>query len=342
MSADELTLTAIGLTPSEERAYRGLVRRRSASPTEVSRDIGATASQARDVLEALEAKGFVSRMPGRRVSFVAAPPEVAVEAAAHRQLEGVERARHSAHQLSEEFRSSSSSGAPVEVVEVVLGKEAVLQRWAQLQQITSEELLAFDRPPYSRPLPEVNIDEDVALRRGVSYRIIYSREALEWPGMLPHVERYARAGEEARVLPEVPMKLDIVDRKLGLVPLTLGDPGRIEGALLVHPSPLLETMAFLFESLWERAVPLRVALAPDSSEGAGGPGEHGLLLALLAAGLKDEAIARQLGVGLRTVHRRIVALMRDVGAETRYQAGLQAARRGWYEGAADGNERSRH
>jgi len=334
VTTDGLTLTAIGLTAREERAYRSLLRRRRGSPADVSRDIGATAAQARDVLEALESKGFVSRMPGRRVSFVAAPPEVAVEAAIHRQLEGIERARHSALRLSEEARSASSAGAPVEVVEVVLGGEAVLQRWAQLQQITTEEVIAFDRPPYSRPVPEANPEEDVALRRGVSYRIIYSREALEWPNMLPHIERYVEAGEDARVLAEVPMKLDIVDRKLGLVPLTLGDPGRIEGALLVHPSPLLETLAFLFDTLWERAVPLREALGADAPRDPERPEEHGPLLALLAAGSKDEAIARQLGVGLRTVHRRVATLMRELGADTRYQAGLQAARRGWYEGSA--------
>jgi len=322
-------LGPIGLTRVEEAAYRALLRRRQGSPAELSRDITATTSEARAVLEDLEAKGFVSRMPGRRVRFVASPPDVAVEAAIHRQLDGIERARHVAHRLTEEFRSGTDTGGPVEVVEVVLGRDAVLQRWAQLQQITTSELLAFDRPPYSNPVPAVNTDEDVALQRGVDYRIIYSREAVDWPGMLPHIERYVQAGEDARVLADVPMKLDIVDRKLGLVPLTASDPGRIEAALLIHASPLLETLAFLFELLWERAVPLRAALSSDPEHRV--PEERTRLLALMAAGLKDETIARQLGVGLRTVHRRIAALMEELGADTRYQAGLQAARRGWYE-----------
>ena len=52
------------------------------------------------------------------------------------------------------------------------------------------------------------------------------------------------------------------------------------------------------------------------------------LLALLAAGLKDEAIARQLGVSLRTVHRRTSQLLDGVGARTRFQAGLRAAQLG--------------
>ena len=50
------------------------------------------------------------------------------------------------------------------------------------------------------------------------------------------------------------------------------------------------------------------------------------------AGLKDEAAARQLGVSLRTVHRRTSVLMAELDARTRFQAGLLAARRGWLPG----------
>ena len=51
------------------------------------------------------------------------------------------------------------------------------------------------------------------------------------------------------------------------------------------------------------------------------------MLDLLQMGMKDESIARQLGVSLRTVRRRIADLMDDLGASTRFQAGAEAARR---------------
>jgi DNA-binding NarL/FixJ family response regulator len=53
------------------------------------------------------------------------------------------------------------------------------------------------------------------------------------------------------------------------------------------------------------------------------------ILALLVAGAKDEAIARQLGIGVRTLHRRMQRLMTALDADTRFQAGIQATRRGW-------------
>jgi DNA-binding NarL/FixJ family response regulator len=44
---------------------------------------------------------------------------------------------------------------------------------------------------------------------------------------------------------------------------------------------------------------------------------------------KDRAIARALGVTERSVGRRIQEMMQSLQAGPRFQAGLQAARRGW-------------
>lgn len=53
------------------------------------------------------------------------------------------------------------------------------------------------------------------------------------------------------------------------------------------------------------------------------------LLVLLGAGLTDASIARELGVSERTVNRRIIALQDALAARSRFQLGVQAARRGW-------------
>jgi DNA-binding NarL/FixJ family response regulator len=50
---------------------------------------------------------------------------------------------------------------------------------------------------------------------------------------------------------------------------------------------------------------------------------------LLAAGLKDDAIARRLGVSTNTVRRRITALSQRLGVSTRFQIGLALGRQGW-------------
>ena len=50
--------------------------------------------------------------------------------------------------------------------------------------------------------------------------------------------------------------------------------------------------------------------------------------AIVASGAPDATIARQTGVSQRTVERRVRALMDQLGASTRFQAGVHAARRG--------------
>jgi DNA-binding NarL/FixJ family response regulator len=48
-------------------------------------------------------------------------------------------------------------------------------------------------------------------------------------------------------------------------------------------------------------------------------------MALLIAGLTDTASARHLGVSLRTVQRRVAALLDELGVQTRFQAGAKLA-----------------
>ncbi len=60
------------------------------------------------------------------------------------------------------------------------------------------------------------------------------------------------------------------------------------------------------------------------------PGEQAetrLLTSLLLSGLSDQAIARELGVSPRTAQRKLAAMLQDLGAHTRFQAGVQAAMR---------------
>jgi DNA-binding CsgD family transcriptional regulator len=53
------------------------------------------------------------------------------------------------------------------------------------------------------------------------------------------------------------------------------------------------------------------------------------ILGLLLAGLNDQAVANQLNLSMRTVQRRVRALMDLVSADTRLQLGFHAARKGW-------------
>jgi DNA-binding NarL/FixJ family response regulator len=98
-------------------------------------------------------------------------------------------------------------------------------------------------------------------------------------------------------------------------------------AYLVHSCSLLDMATWLFEAVWDRAVPLNRSESKDGTPAINERDRQ--LLSLLASGATDAAIARTFEWSMRTVQRHIHELMQKVGARTRFQLGMEAAGRGW-------------
>ena len=155
---------------------------------------------------------------------------------------------------------------------------------------------------------------------GRSSRAIYPVRALwEAPEKL---QVRARNGEQIRVVPEVPTRLLVIGSALMVVPEPFGSSE--EPRLIVRQRAVVQGFSLLFELMWERASPVS-----DLEKGEPRPDLRRLLLQQLATGAKDEQIARTLGISLRTVRRRIANLLIELGVDSRFQAGVEAVRRGW-------------
>lgn len=239
-------------------------------------------------------------------------------------------ARLASTQLADRYRAARLAADPHQVVEVVTTRDATLRRWEQLQRSARHQVRSFDRPPFVGD-PRSNPVECELLEAGVLYRCVYHPDGFALPGRPEALRALIAAGEQARVAATVPVKMFIADDTLGLLPLEMN--GSAESCLVIHASSMLDTLIALFEQVWDRAV----AIHPDGALPAGAlPGgsakpsaDDRALLSLLAAGLTDAAIARQLGMHPRTIQHRVRDLLDRLGAATRFQAGLQAARRGW-------------
>lgn len=322
----------LGVTPEEEELYRALVEAPRSTLAELATRTGRPPGSVGRRLRRLEGYGLVSRsteVPGR---YTPAPPDLAIEPLVLRRQEQLQLARLEARRMATHLHQGLLERASAQVVEVVTGADAVIQQAARLQLGAREEVWVADRPPYVTPgQPAFNEEELAMLAAGVRYRGLYDRDSLTLPGRLDALARYRAAGEEARVIVDLPVKLAIADRSIALIPISLDRPEN-QATIIVHPSPLLTALVVCFESLWARAIPLRGPVGelpePPGAGNAPRPPEAALL-DLLALGLKDEAIARHLGISVRTVWRRLEKLMADLGADTRFQAGLQAGRRGW-------------
>jgi DNA-binding CsgD family transcriptional regulator len=239
--------------------------------------------------------------------------------------------------LADAHREADRIRHPDIAVELLARREDISEAAHRLTEGARHGVRAFDRPPYV-DRPGSNLQQQVRRQRtGVVHRVIYSRDAVGWPGrLLGDILPSVRAGEQARVRTELPLKLVIRDDEAALIPFSLA-PGGHAAAYLVHRSPMLAALEALFEAEWDRAVVLGEPALPPDRESAAAPAEAAappdpetrVLLTLLTSGLTDAAIARTQGWSPRTTQRRIQRLMATLGATTRFQAALTAARRGW-------------
>ncbi|MFJ4188845.1 hypothetical protein [Kitasatospora sp. NPDC089509] len=322
------------LDPDSERGrvYRSLVARRRAHPHELAAETGLDPDTVLAVLRDLADEGAAvafdpTRSPDDRDhTWEALPPERVVEAVLQRDAVRRAAARRAGADLERLYRFARRDPGSYGALEVVEERAEVLAASNRLQLAARHQVRVIDVPPYSGNSAHY-LDQEALQRRrmaaGVAYRVIYQGCAHEDPVAGPNMARMIAAGEQARSLDEPPLKLAIGDDDLAIVTLPADDREGVV-SLLVRPSGLLTALTAVFETLWRLAVPATVAgvdLRIDERDRR--------ILALMASGATDDAIARRLGLGRRTVVRRVSALLAHLGATTRFQAGVQAARRGW-------------
>lgn len=322
-------LGVLGLDELEERAYRELVGVPSESVDGLARGLDLALPLTVATLARLEEKGLVARSVAEPGQYVASPPAVALGSMIVRRQEDIRQAQIELAALTESYRGAAPRTL-TDVIDVVQGPQAVAQRFAQLQRGARREVLALIRSSVALVSAEENVDEDVAIARGVQYRLIVERAALERPGYFDVVRDSVAMGEDIRVRESVPLRMLVADRQLALVPLQPSGDDRGGGALLVHPGGLLDALVGLFDLMWAESLP--VLATGDVLEGKGLDGVDEVdrhVLALLLHGLTDQAIGGQLGLSLRTVQRRVHQLMTRAEVSTRFQLGHAASTRGW-------------
>jgi hypothetical protein len=336
MTAERRILGELGVGPDAEHAYRALLDDPGLTTSELSQHVDFGLTRLRAALSELERLAMVTRLSGTPARFQPTPPDVVVESLAISREEALRRTQLEAREQLTLRRRRPGQVDVTEIVEVLTTREGYAQRWTQAQSATQERLELFVRPPFTRPLTPA--DEELQrkmLQRGVRSRCLYDHDALAYPGILEHMWRMVQAGEQARVVTRLPMKLVLSDRRIGLVPFIQEDPERTaDSGLEVHRSALLDALIALFDVFWERGTDVRRGEIPAEDHTVGRDEDE--VLTLLAGGLKDEAIARRLGVSVQTVRRRIRAMQQRLGVTTRFQAGLAIGRRDQQQHAPDG------
>lgn len=201
------------------------------------------------------------------------------------------------------------------------------RRMEELDALSRDELLAM-RSGFPAPaVLEASLAHDLEFSaQGAAGRMLVSAQALRGQGVGRFLDALDEAGVAVRVAPTVPLYMNILDRAVTVVAVGPDDNGGPAGDLVLHSPELARCFRQVFEHCWAAARPYperrRTDAAADFS-----PQEREVL-ALLAAGAKDEAIARRLGCSERTLRRLLTQITEKLGAQSRFSAGVRAARLG--------------
>ncbi|WP_213813630.1 helix-turn-helix transcriptional regulator [Glaciihabitans sp. dw_435] len=342
-------LQIAGLSEIEEQIYLFVVHRGRTQVGDVVERCAIDAAEASAHLALLRDRGLISRGADEDAAYAPVDPRYALNAVTDRLAEQVSRIREQIPLLADQFdRTVSQEGGAPE--SWIVGDAATVASWyVRMQHQATHEIMMFDRPPYvSSPLETLEVG---IMGVGVRWRGLYTAESFTRPGAWEETLRLSESGEESRIVPQLPVKLVIVDRSIALVSLSLD--GVRADALVTQSPPMIDMLSDMYETYWARGLPLTANSRKDEMLSAltesgtdaepvvtsgraaarattrAATPEEQAIIALIGAGLTDEAIAERLGIAVRSLRRRSQKLMAELGASNRFQAGVEAARRGW-------------
>lgn len=317
-------LAALGLDEREIVVYEYLAGEPSATVQEISGATGLPHAGARAALHRLIGRGFAHRAADDPDKFAAAPPR-AISAVVDRRMDDLRQAQEALDLLTTRYSTMHLATVGAGYFEVIRGVDALRER--ALAMVTSARFEALNMS--KAPVVAVQATEGLEPVPTVRGRVVFDREVITDARNLEAIRNRHGTHYEVRVHTMVPVKMLAVDRAMALVPLVQEDI--VPMGLLVTRGPLLDSFLALFDYVWATATGLHVGDDKDADGAApvalSQPDRQ--LLSLLLAGLTDQAIAAHFNISVRTVERKVRALLDTAHVRTRMQLAWEAARQGW-------------
>ena len=323
-------LEVFGVQALTESVYRAMLEHPTADTAAIASEVDVSVDEVRAELDLLADLMLVEVGVGAS-PFQAIPPEQAIavlvareEARLAERQRQVTEARDDMSALVESFVTSRTQQGSDGLVEQIDDPRVVTSRLFQLTR-AARERVSFMLPGEALPPeaigPSARLDGEL-LARGIPLRVVVSDASLERTHWRDHLCCQVQRGVQARSHPAPPQRLVIVDGDVAILPRDGS-----AGAVVVHGPDLVGPTAALFDTMWHDAIPIVMDAQVTESEFSDARVRQ--VVALLAQGQKDEAIARRLQVSVRTVRRLVSAALTALHAESRFEAGVLAVKRGW-------------
>lgn len=333
-AAAEAAFVLLGMTEPDRAIYELWLRHPAWPVQRIASEFGETAEAVETSRDRLVAMGLLIKDPAKPDRTLPVQPDVLVdrliadiEAAAAQQRADLLNARAELSALLNAHlaeRGECSPGGIERIAELPIA----LIRITELARAAEREILGMHicrsqpiGPAGSSGLPNLR-----PLRKGVRTCLIYQHEHLADTATLEHLQAMADEGASIRTIANPGICTVVIDRRVGVVTAVDGSGGE---TLIVRGTSIVRVLSDFFQHCWPLAQPLARTPEPGTVEADSLTERDRVILHLLSLGIKDDVIARQLGVSVRTIRRQISALFEKLGVTSRFQAGFQAVQRGW-------------
>ncbi|MFJ8108894.1 helix-turn-helix transcriptional regulator [Streptomyces sp. NPDC096132] len=259
------------------------------------------------------------------------PPSVALGRRLHPLEREISERRRTSVALADLFEPfmalSAQETAPTNSITVLEGLDRINAALDLATAQCQNETLTV-QPSSRAARPEQRLIEGLErdkplIERGVRIRTLYQHTARYSPDRLAYVDQFANAKVEYRTIDELVERLIICDETVAFIPVR--DDRQV--ALEIRHPGMVRYLIKVFEFMWNRAVPLNAG-APYETAPDGLTDIQHSIAKLLVEGHVDEAIARRLGMNVRTCRAHIAKLATALGSGSRAQLGYLIAQSG--------------
>lgn len=317
----------LGLGAATETVYRAMLARPSCGVADLAEELGWSTDDIRAALDELFDLELLRQSAERAGTLRPVSPQVGLRAVlARQQAELAARQQRIAESQASLAAVLPETAGTAAENRPIMGMDAILQRLEELSSQTRVEALSvIPGGAMSRPSLDAGYRNNAELLdRGVTIRTTMQDSARNDGSTLDYAQSLTDAGAEVRTAPMLPLRLLVFDRKTAIVPY---DPERTAaGVVELTGQGAVNAVLSLFEQTWQVAVPLGATRDRDRQ---GLTGQERELLKLLADGYTDGSAAKRLSISERSCRRIMSGLMERLGARSRFEAGLLAAREGW-------------
>jgi len=249
-------LEQLGLSPTEVQVYLAILQHGPLAAAAIANQTGIARTSIYPTICSLADKGLVEGGAGYGSKFAAVSPAQALPALVAREKQILSDREQIARELAETLEplAANAEFALDDAVQVIRSRQVIAERFDRLQLEAERTVDVIIKAPILNPRKD-NPAQQKAQRRGVHFRGLYERAAIEDRVIKPYIQGWIASGEEARVYDgELPYKLLIFDGEIVLMILTRR--GGQSSALFVRHEPLAKSLTQWFNFLWEEAKPL--------------------------------------------------------------------------------------